>query len=112
MWQFALTKQERLILMFILALWLCGLGVEMLLGAYPRAERYINPHFPRYDLNRVDYEELIESRAVSARLAEAIITHRSVNGNFTSLDELLEVKGIGPHRYDKLKSFFYIAGTP
>lgn len=112
MWQFPLTRQERLLLLFFTGIWFCGLGAECVMRQFPRARQFINPHFPRYDINRAGYDELVESRYVSAKLAGEIIAYRQRHGPFRSLEELRKVKGIGEYRYEKLKSFFYVAVHP
>jgi len=38
---------------------------------------------------------------IGAGKAQAIVAHRESNGAFTSVDELLEVKGIGKSLLDK-----------
>lgn len=48
------------------------------------------------NLNTADAEALRQGLAgIGQAKAEAIIAHREANGAFTSVDELLEVKGIG-----------------
>ena len=42
-----------------------------------------------------------ELSGVGAAKAKAIVAYREANGEFTSADELLEVKGIGKAIYEK-----------
>lgn len=47
-------------------------------------------------INSANAEEIAEAmRGVGIKKAQAIIEWRTQNGNFTSLEQLLEVKGIG-----------------
>jgi competence protein ComEA len=41
-------------------------------------------------------------------LAAKIIAHRDSVGGFKSIDDLLEVKGIGPAKYSAIKNKVYI----
>jgi competence protein ComEA len=51
---------------------------------------------PPVDINTADAEVLAEAiRGVGLRRAEAIVAYREKNGPFTSVDELLNVRGIG-----------------
>ena len=53
-------------------------------------------------LNAASIEELETLPGVGPVTAQAIIDWRTTNGAFTSVDELLEVDGIGPKTYDSL----------
>lgn len=54
-------------------------------------------------LNAASMEELETLPGVGPVTAQAIIDWRTTNGAFSSVDELLEVDGIGPKTYDSLK---------
>ncbi|WP_455921239.1 ComEA family DNA-binding protein [Pseudomonas putida] len=54
------------------------------------------------NLNKADADTLQrELSGIGAGKAEAIVAHRNSNGTFGSVDELLEVKGIGKSLLDK-----------
>jgi competence protein ComEA len=48
------------------------------------------------DVNQASASELDTLPGLGRAKAEAIVAHREANGPFTSLDDLLEVSGIGP----------------
>lgn len=54
-------------------------------------------------LNTAGAQELEELPGVGAATAQAIIAHREANGPFASVDALLDVKGIGPAKFEALK---------
>ncbi len=47
------------------------------------------------NINTADVQELTKLKGVGEKKAEAIITWRNENGGFKTVDDLLEVKGIG-----------------
>lgn len=47
------------------------------------------------NINTADAETLTSLKGVGIKKAEAIIAWREANGGFTSVEQLLEVKGIG-----------------
>ncbi len=57
----------------------------------------------RVSLNSATVTELTTLDGVGEKTAEAIITHRESTGGFTAPEQLLEVKGIGPAKYEALK---------
>ncbi|WP_454863077.1 ComEA family DNA-binding protein [Pseudomonas hormoni] len=59
-------------------------------------------HSEKIDLNRADAPTLQRELAgVGEAKAHAIVAYRDTNGPFSSVDELLEVKGIGKAILDK-----------
>jgi competence protein ComEA len=55
------------------------------------------------DLNRATTEQLETLPGVGPSIAAAIIDHRERNGPFGTVDELVDVRGIGPARLEQLR---------
>lgn len=55
------------------------------------------------DLNKATLDELTALPGVGKITAQRIIEFRLANSKFTSVEELLKVKGIGPKKFQKLK---------
>jgi competence protein ComEA len=51
--------------------------------------------YQRIDINHADVETLSLLKGVGLKKAEAIVKYRSETGKFSSLEDLLNVKGIG-----------------
>lgn len=47
------------------------------------------------NINTADVQELTKLNGIGEKKAEAIVAWRKENGNFKTVDQLLEVKGIG-----------------
>lgn len=55
------------------------------------------------NINTADKSELVELKGVGPVLAERIVEDRKANGDYTSLDQLARVKGIGSETVDDLR---------
>lgn len=67
---------------------------------------------PRIDLNHADRVELEQIPGIGPKLAQAIDAHRKEKGPFRSVDQLREVKGVGPATFDKLRPYFHVEPGP
>ena len=65
-----------------------------------------------FDINTVSREELISIKGVGPKLAERILAYRDQAGSFTSIDELLEVQGIGVKNLSQFKEHLHVAPPP
>ncbi|MFO8079984.1 MAG: helix-hairpin-helix domain-containing protein [Armatimonadota bacterium] len=61
------------------------------------------PRASKVRLNRAGLDELQRIPGVGPELAKNIIYHRSMNGPFSSLEELNDVRGIGPATVEKIR---------
>ena len=63
------------------------------------------------DINSADLETLIRLPGIGEITAQRIIDLRAEKGKFDSLDELMDVKGIGKSKFSKIEKFLYINPT-
>ena len=62
------------------------------------------------DINTASAEELQELMGIGPVLAQAIVDYRAEHGPFASVDELLEVSGIGATKLDNIRSDVTVGG--
>lgn len=62
-----------------------------------------DPSDVRLDLNAATQAQLEDLPGIGPSKAKAIIAYRDRKGGFRSVDDLLQVKGIGPKMFEKLR---------
>ena len=60
------------------------------------------------DLNHASTKELTNLPTIGEKMAERIVDYREENGEFAAVDELLNVRGIGPKTLEKIRPFCYV----
>jgi len=104
------TKQERQAVLFVLIVGLLGAGINFLAKTFPFASKYtsFSSRVFKIDLNKSDKAALMSVSGIGEKIAQRILDHRDSNGDFRSMDELREIKGITNLRYEKLAELFYV----
>ncbi len=62
----------------------------------------------KININNADVETLTTLPGIGSKTADSIITYRKANGKFKSVDDLLNIKGIGEKKLKKMKPFLKI----
>jgi competence protein ComEA len=62
------------------------------------------PKSAQVNINTADVDTLMTLKGVGAKKAEAIVAWRKANGNFKSVEQLMDVKGIGESIFETNKS--------
>jgi competence protein ComEA len=104
-----LTPQEKKVVLFIVWVWLCGLGIELCLKNVPASAAILKlqPHFGKVDLNTADRALLEQLPGVGEKLAERIILLRSEVKRLRSVEELKKVRGLHNRTFDQIKDLVY-----
>ena len=55
----------------------------------------------KININTATVEELQELKGIGPKIAEKIIEYREENGNFEKIEDIQKVKGIGPKKFEK-----------
>jgi competence protein ComEA len=59
-------------------------------------------------MNTATLKEWVQLLGIGEVYAQRILEHRNTHGDFTRLEDLMEVKGIGQKWWEKLKIHLYI----
>ena len=76
-------------------------GFEKKKTLSPPEEKSIN-------INEADLETLVRLPGIGEKTAQKIVDLRNTKSKFENLEELMEVKGIGEVKFNKIKKFLYI----
>lgn len=60
------------------------------------------------NLNKANLEQLTMLPGIGIKTADRILAYRRASGGFNSINELLEVDGIGDAKFDKIKKYIYV----
>lgn len=63
------------------------------------------------DINKADATTLQQLPSIGPVLAQRIVDYRQANGPFSKPEDLMNVSGIGPKLFDKIKAFI-VVGAP
>jgi len=108
-----LTKEEKLVVIFFVICFLAGAGVNYFKKELKQAG-IIPPQTPaeaipapaeKININKATFTELISIRGIGPKTATSIMEYRFENGTFFSLEEIMNVKGIGEAKFKSIKDY-------
>lgn len=110
---FPLTKQERLVLLVFGMILLLGTGLDYVLKKVPQMKDAVNllesdRVYHKLDLNAATEEELIRLPYIGPATARRIVEYRETHGAFSSVNEVLQLKGIYRENFEKFRKFLYV----
>jgi competence protein ComEA len=63
---------------------------------------------PALNINNASIEQLEKVKGIGARKAQAIVEYRLLHGNFTQIDDITKVKGIGSSFLEKNRAWLSV----
>ena len=94
---------KRIELVTLVLIFVVAAGVS---AAYPGTQGQApapKPEVKRVNINKADAEQLQALPGIGPGTAERIIRYREQHGPFQRIEELMNVRGIGPRRFARLK---------
>ena len=107
---FDFSKNEKAIIVFLFTAILIGSLVHYYKIKSSSTEVYIQDVIKEeidrpktININTAGEKDLISLKGIGPVFAERIISYRDTDGPFKSIEEIMNVKGIGPKKFDKIK---------
>lgn len=103
------TKEEKRVLLFLLAVLFVGAAVMYYKKLSPAPSQTFEfneakkEYSEKININKATKEELTQIRGVGPVLAGRIISYREKYGHFRRAEEIKNIKGIGEKTYEKIK---------
>lgn len=104
---FFFTPDERRAIIFVAAVFLCGICLNILFKLSPPLYQHLNVldeplSRAKVNINRATYEELLTVPGIGPSSAARIINARRDKGRFDSLDDLRQVKKFSKRMFDRV----------
>jgi comEA protein len=72
--------------------------------SHPHTDQTVQTVQKPIDLNKAEVKDLAAIKGLGSKKAQAIIDYRKLHGDFKSVDELTNIKGIGHKLLKKIKN--------
>ncbi|MDD6301944.1 MAG: ComEA family DNA-binding protein [Bacillales bacterium] len=72
------------------------------------SEECVNVNIVKININTATVEELSSINGISTTIAESIVAYREINGDFQTLEQIMNVSGIGIKTYEKIRDYISI----
>jgi len=107
---FELTRQEKQVILFLVATALAGIGIDFSVKRFSTAQSMaaFNENLGKIDLNSADKDLLLSVSGIGEKLCQRIISYRQEKGRFLEQAELKNIKGITASKYEKIKGSFIV----
>ena len=120
---FDLTKQEKVILIFLASTFITGLGVSSYKKSQQSVKLQVQPYkintareeadkfiedYSLININSLEIDQLNRLPGVGDKIAARIVDYRKRHGPFRAKEELMQVKGIGEKKFEKIKDLIIL----
>ena len=66
----------------------------------------------KININTADEDQLMLLQGIGPSLAQRIIAYRQEHGSFKSISDIVKIEGIGAKKFESMKDYITVGGTP
>lgn len=66
----------------------------------------------KININTADEDQLMLLQGIGSSLAKRIIAYRQEHGSFKSISDIVKIEGIGQKKFESMKDYITVGGTP
>lgn len=104
-------NQSKIFIILVVTL-ACVLVVPFYVQAQTKARSAVESAPSKIvDINKANASELASVPGIGPKIADRILEYRNKNGKFKSKEEIMNVKGIGQKKYEKIKNYITVEKT-
>ena len=108
-------KKDKLVLLSVCFVFLAltiGIFIDRNTGhnPYDTVQSKMIETDPRLDINKMSTAQLEAIPGIGEMLAKRIVAYRDANGPFLTLEEVLNVEGVGEKKLDQIASLIKVGG--
>jgi|GEM_PF-5031643 len=82
------------------------------LFCFAQASLSLASQLPSLNINTATAQQMEQRLPGIGKIkAQAIVEYRNLNGLFSTIDQLLHIKGVGPHTLEKIKPYMTLGGA-
>jgi competence protein ComEA len=85
-------------------------GLAMLWALASRADSVETSSVPKININQASAAQFTLLPRVGSKQAERIVEYRKTHGQFSQIEEIMEVKGVGEKLFGQLKPYLALSG--
>jgi len=104
-----MTRDETKAFWFLAVVVFAGLAINLVIKAHPKTKQYISaPRTTKINLNKADQRQLKLAPGIGDKISQRILEYRQKNEKFYNIEELKQIKGISPKKFEKIKDCFEV----
>ncbi len=105
-----ITKKNLITILVVSGLFI-SLLVNISIAQTKQKPLTSNSQLSPIDINNATVSDLTKLPGIGDKMANRIVDYRNKNGNFKTIEEIMNVKGINEKKYQRIKDYIVVKKT-
>ncbi len=106
-----MITQKNLITILVVSGLFISLLVNISIAQTKQKPLTSNSQLSPIDINNATVSDLTKLPGIGDKMANRIVDYRNKNGNFKTIEEIMNVKGINEKKYQRIKDYIIVKKT-